>query len=67
EPMPSSELDRPAERPAFSVLAHGRWATAGLAPPRPWDTALAEALPLLVGSPDRPAPQPKETTSSCAA
>lgn len=40
----SAELQRAAVRPEFSVLGHDRWAAAGLAPPRPWDEALAAFL-----------------------
>ncbi|MER6736755.1 dTDP-4-dehydrorhamnose reductase [Streptomyces puniciscabiei] len=36
---------RPAPRPAYSVLGHDRWRTAGLAPLRDWRSALQEALP----------------------
>lgn len=43
-PMPSSELDRPAPRPAYSVLGHERWHAAGLAPMRDWREALHECL-----------------------
>ncbi|WP_263164901.1 dTDP-4-dehydrorhamnose reductase [Streptomyces sp. SCSIO ZS0520] len=43
-PLSSEDLDRVAPRPANSVLGHGRWAAAGLAPLRPWPEALAEAF-----------------------
>ncbi|MFE2632566.1 hypothetical protein ACFXDP_32260, partial [Streptomyces sp. NPDC059374] len=36
---------RPAPRPAYSVLAHGRLRSLGLPAPRDWRTALHEALP----------------------
>jgi dTDP-4-dehydrorhamnose reductase len=39
-PIPSTELSRPAPRPAYSVLAHGAWAAAGLPPPEDWRAAL---------------------------
>lgn len=40
----SAAFVRPAVRPAFSVLAHERWAQAGLEPMPTWDRSLAEAL-----------------------
>lgn len=43
-PTTSEAFVRPAVRPAFSVLAHDRWADAGLAPLQEWRTMLAEAL-----------------------
>lgn len=44
-PMESSALDRPAPRPAWSVLGHGAWADAGLPPLRLWREALVSAMP----------------------
>ncbi|AZS83339.1 dTDP-4-dehydrorhamnose reductase [Streptomyces griseoviridis] len=46
-PASSDAFPRPAPRPAYSALAHGRWRDVGLPPPRPWRTALDEALPLI--------------------
>ncbi|GAA2153032.1 dTDP-4-dehydrorhamnose reductase [Actinomadura napierensis] len=43
----SEKFVRPAPRPAFSVLGHGRWAAAGLAPMRGWQEALHAAWPSL--------------------
>lgn len=40
----SDRYRRPAPRPAYSVLSHGRWADAGLPPMAPWRATLAEAL-----------------------
>ncbi|MFI0264848.1 dTDP-4-dehydrorhamnose reductase [Streptomyces sp. NPDC017056] len=40
-PTGSAALDRPARRPAWSVLGHDRWAAAGLPAPRHWRDALA--------------------------
>lgn len=42
-PVSSSAFARPAPRPAWSVLGHERWASAGIEPPRPWEQALDEA------------------------
>jgi dTDP-4-dehydrorhamnose reductase len=44
-PMPSTELDRPAPRPGYSVLGHGAWTRAGLGPLEDWGTALRQAIP----------------------
>jgi dTDP-4-dehydrorhamnose reductase/4-ketoreductase len=46
-PVGSDAFPRPAPRPAYSALAHGRWREAGLEPLRDWRAALHEALPLL--------------------
>ena len=46
----SSALDRPAPRPAFSVLAHDRWAQAGIAPIPDWRPALGRAFPALLAA-----------------
>ena len=43
-PTSSDRFPRPARRPAYSVLGHGRWAAAGLAPLAPWHDMLAVAL-----------------------
>jgi len=43
-PTDSSSFIRPAPRPAYSVLGHAAWARAGLAAPRPWQDALADAF-----------------------
>lgn len=47
-PTTAAAYARPAVRPAYSVLAADRWAAAGLTPMRPWEDALAEALPRLL-------------------
>ncbi|GAA3872323.1 dTDP-4-dehydrorhamnose reductase [Streptomyces lacrimifluminis] len=44
-PTTSAAFVRPAPRPAYSALGHGRWQQAGLGPLRDWRTALHEALP----------------------
>jgi len=42
-PTDSSAFHRPAPRPAYSVLGHNSWHTAGVSPMRPWEAALSEA------------------------
>jgi dTDP-4-dehydrorhamnose reductase len=42
-PTDSSAFVRPAPRPAYSVLGHGGWARAGIAPLRDWREALHAA------------------------
>ncbi|MFD5230204.1 dTDP-4-dehydrorhamnose reductase [Streptomyces qaidamensis] len=44
-PTSSAAFPRPAPRPAYSALAHGRWQEIGLPLPRDWRSALHEALP----------------------
>jgi len=55
-PVTSAEFPRPAPRPAWSVLAHGGWRTAGLAPIGDWRSRLREALPALLPRPAAPRP-----------
>lgn len=43
-PTDSSAFVRPAPRPAYSVLSHGRWETVGISPMRPWREALHSAF-----------------------
>lgn len=43
-PTDSSSFVRPASRPSYSVLGHGRWAAVGLSPMRPWREALHAAF-----------------------
>ncbi|WP_020524355.1 dTDP-4-dehydrorhamnose reductase [Catelliglobosispora koreensis] len=47
-PVSSSAFPRPAPRPSYSVLGHGRWLAAGLAPQAPWEDQLKAALPALL-------------------
>ncbi|MGP4007326.1 dTDP-4-dehydrorhamnose reductase [Streptomyces sp. 4N124] len=44
-PTGSEAFPRPAPRPAYSALAHGRWQQIGLPAPRDWRDALNEAMP----------------------
>ena len=46
-PMDSVDLERPAPRPAWSVLGHVAWAQAGLSPMRSWREALVAAVPVI--------------------
>ena len=48
-PIGSDQYPMPAARPAYSVLGHGRWAAAGLAPMPDWHEALAEYLGVVAG------------------
>ena len=48
-PTDSSTFVRPAPRPAYSVLSHERWATAGLPEMRDWRDALRAAIASGVG------------------
>ena len=43
-PTTSAEFVRPAPRPAYSVLGHNAWATAGIPAMRDWQDALADAM-----------------------
>lgn len=45
-PTDSASFVRPAPRPAYSVLGHDAWARIGIAAPRPWQDAIAEAASL---------------------
>lgn len=47
-PTTSSRYRRPAPRPAYSVLGHGTWAAAGIAPIQDWQKALRQAISSLI-------------------
>jgi dTDP-4-dehydrorhamnose reductase len=47
QPTTTDKFPRPAPRPAYSVLGHGRWAEAGIEPIQDWRDALAKAFPAL--------------------
>ncbi|RFU85614.1 dTDP-4-dehydrorhamnose reductase [Streptomyces triticagri] len=64
-PQRSAELRRAAVRPEFSVLSHDRWAAVGLAPPRSWADALAEAMPTLTDSISPTSPTDREGAAAC--
>ena len=51
-PTTSARFPRPAPRPAYSVLGHGRWAAAGLPPLPDWHATLVDAF----ASPAPPSP-----------
>lgn len=51
-PTSSSNFVRPAPRPAYSVLGHGRWTAVGLSPMRHWREALRAAFESGVFDPD---------------
>ena len=52
-PTSSSELSRPAPRPAYSVLGHARWARVGLAPLPDWENSLQWAFPAIAAAEGR--------------
>ena len=47
-PTTSDAFVQPAPRPAYSVLGHDRWQSAGLAPIRKWSDALAASITSVV-------------------
>jgi dTDP-4-dehydrorhamnose reductase len=49
-PTTSDRYQRPAPRPAYSVLGHGAWAAAGLPPIQAWRDALRQAIGSLIPS-----------------
>jgi dTDP-4-dehydrorhamnose reductase len=53
-PTTSSELARPAPRPAYSVLGHARWASAGLPSLPDWRESLHVSFPSIAAAEGRP-------------
>ena len=49
-PTTSAAYQRPAPRPAYSVLGHAAWTTAGISPIPDWRDALHRAFPALLAS-----------------
>jgi dTDP-4-dehydrorhamnose reductase len=52
-PTSSSELARPAPRPAYSVLGHARWGNVGLPALPDWKRSLRAAFPAVAASEGR--------------
>jgi dTDP-4-dehydrorhamnose reductase len=49
-PVTSSAYPRPAARPAYSVLGHGAWASAGIKPIPDWRLRLHQGFPMVAGA-----------------
>lgn len=49
-PITTAEYPTPAKRPAYSVLGHNAWHTAGIAPIGDWKDALHRAFPAVAGA-----------------
>lgn len=49
-PVTTQDYPTPATRPAYSVLDHGRWAAAQIAPLPDWRDALHRAAPTVLGA-----------------
>ena len=47
-PVSSSEYQRPAKRPSYSVLSHDAWASTSVEPLKDWRIALADAMPSII-------------------
>jgi dTDP-4-dehydrorhamnose reductase len=49
-PVSSSEYQRSAKRPSYSVLSHDAWANTSVKPLRDWQIALADAMPAIISA-----------------
>ncbi len=49
-PVSSSEYQRPAKRPTYSVLGHAAWVKTSVKPMRDWRIALADAMPAILSA-----------------
>lgn len=49
-PVSSSEYQRPAKRPSYSVLSHDTWDRTTVEPLREWRIALTEAMPAIISA-----------------
>ena len=49
-PASSSEYQRPAPRPAYSVLGHKEWSNTSISPMRDWKIALAAVMPAIIST-----------------
>jgi dTDP-4-dehydrorhamnose reductase len=61
-PMSSSNLERPAQRPAYSVLGHDGWHLAGLLPMPAWQESLRQAFPAIAAGAGRVLVSPEPAT-----
>lgn len=52
-PISSSQISRPAQRPAYSVLSNNRWVREGFKPLRNWEVALEDAMPSIIRACDQ--------------
>ncbi len=48
QPVDSSQYQRPAKRPTYSVLGHQHWIDVGMPQMRDWHDALNDALPAII-------------------
>ncbi|HUC22277.1 MAG TPA: dTDP-4-dehydrorhamnose reductase [Streptosporangiaceae bacterium] len=62
-PITTSELALPAPRPAYSVLGHDRWLSAGLSPLPEWTESLHRSFPDLAAVAGRAPVSPRPSVS----